>query len=550
MKNQIRVRKTLFFFALFLLGQYLYAQPQPNTAPINPEFTKYQEKNKSENLVNTSINGRSLGYIPSPVSYHYSTRKLYKKVTQFALVYDLRSLALVTPVKNQGTCGDCWAFASLGSVESNWLKNLKGAFDLSEQNLRTCVGFENGPCGKGNADMVAAYLTRFSGPVSESDDTYNEDSTATCHTNLPLFAYVAEYHHVSQDSTAVKQAILDYGAVTAGIYYTDASFNSGNNTYYYNGSESINHLVLLVGWNDNKITAGGTGAWIAKNSWGESWGENGFFYISYNDSTVLNENAYFPKTIWDSTFFVCGYEKLGAMSAYGWGNETGYGLTKFKTYTDQKIVSVGTIVNTAGINIDIEIFHNFSGGILSNSLGSLSGQTSTFPGYCTFNLTTPIIIAANDSFYVKVKYNTPGYNYPVPLEAKVTDYSNPTIVSGVNWVSYNGNTWTVLGSEFSRPYNLCIKYGATQNNLIGIKETDSSANYFIYPNPAQNVLTVEQKQKQTADILILNITGQIMIHKQTSQSKTRIDIGNFAKGIYIIKLTTENTLITKKIIKE
>ena len=91
------------------------------------------------------------------------------------------------------------------------------------------------------------------------------------------------------DNNAIKEAILKYGAVATKMYYS-TSYLKDDLNYYYNGIIGCNHAVCIVGWDDNysknnfKKTPQGNGAWIVKNSWGNSSGHGGYFYVSYYDT--------------------------------------------------------------------------------------------------------------------------------------------------------------------------------------------------------------------------------------------------------------------------
>ena len=141
-----------------------------------------------------------------------------------------------------------------------------------------------------------AYLSRGSGPIYDSDDPYTnmlpgqtQDDTVTG----PVQDYVREMLRLG--STAeIKTALMTYGAVATTIY-ADSGLDSDISSTYYNASDytycytgpsdtATNHAVTIVGWDDNKVTAGGTGAWLIKNSWGTSMENAGYFWLSYQDT--------------------------------------------------------------------------------------------------------------------------------------------------------------------------------------------------------------------------------------------------------------------------
>jgi C1A family cysteine protease len=528
----------LLVFQIFF--SYLKSQ---GLAPLNPEYIAYTGEYES---LKKSSQSNSGGFIPHSFVFNYDNLREQSETYDLEPIYDLRKKGWVTSVKNQGNCGACWAFATMAALESNWLKFKNVTYDLSEQHLRTCHGFEWTPCQGGGPHMSAAYFSRFQGPVTENSSVYNTNATASCFDNLPLFAYVADTRFISNDRNAVKKAILDYGGVTACFFWNDSLFNPDNNTYYFNGKNVTNHLILLAGWDDTKITKGGVGAWIVKNSYGSSWGEKGYFYIAYQDSKILTEISFFPTTVWNPTFSIFGYDKLGMTNSFGgWGDYTAFGLTVFKASAKQKVVSVGTYVNTANAKIDISIFHKFKNGKLTDTLSCYS-QTCNLPGYYTFNLKKSFIINRNDSFYVRVKYSTPKYDYPIPVEYP-NEKSNPVIFSNVNWIGHDGCTW--IPAE-SKNLNLCIKYAAVLLETNSVESMEKSGELSVYPNPVNDQLKIEYLQGRKLDISVFNIAGQLVLLKKLDTDVRDFDISHLSKGIYFVKLFDGEKYLTQKIVKE
>lgn len=118
---------------------------------------------------------------------------------------------------------------------------------------------------------------------------------------------------------------MDYGAVFSTICWNSVDFQDKNDTYRYTGSSSANHAITIVGWNDSfdrnrfKQVPSGDGAFIVKNSWGESWGDGGYFYISYYDTRFgYGENTVFTASEEDNFDYNYQYDPLG------WINEIGY----------------------------------------------------------------------------------------------------------------------------------------------------------------------------------------------------------------------------------
>ena len=132
---------------------------KPVLAPLNPEYLEYIEKYKDHNPVTVTSDGTvySLGLIPSSSTYKATIPSGFIP-TVLPSSYDLRNEGYVTPPKNQGSCGSCWAFATYGSIESYWLKTISETHDLSENNLIYGHGFIDDPCSGGKLQNVIDLL--------------------------------------------------------------------------------------------------------------------------------------------------------------------------------------------------------------------------------------------------------------------------------------------------------------------------------------------------------------------------------------------------------
>ena len=177
-------------------------------------------------------------------------------------------------------------------------------------------GFDRTWNGAGNREMSTAYLTRWSGPVLESDDPYSAVS-GTSPPGLSPAKHVQNVYFLPVRSSAtdndnIKNALTNTGAVQAVIFYNTSYYNAATFGFYNDGSligldpdqdsaSSTNHIITIVGWNDTYsgsdfgTAAPGDGAFIVKNSWGTGWGDSGYFYVSYYDLTIGTYCAYFHR---------------------------------------------------------------------------------------------------------------------------------------------------------------------------------------------------------------------------------------------------------------
>lgn len=194
-----------------------------------------------------------------------------------------------TPVKNQGQCGSCWAFATVGVVESV-IKIVDGIErDLSEQYLVSAG--THGSCSGGYA-AFSLFIDEIptgefeAGAVYEADFPYQAADVAL-NPPHPHHENLLSYHYVNGTVSEIKQAIHDYGPVYTSVcvgnafnYYSGGVFQTNESSTCNGGT---NHAVVLVGWNDN---LGNNGAWIMRNSWGSYWGESGYMQIGYGVSGI------------------------------------------------------------------------------------------------------------------------------------------------------------------------------------------------------------------------------------------------------------------------
>jgi C1A family cysteine protease len=464
--------RSIFITLIAITSYSLLTAQSDQRAPFSDEYIGYKAEPEKYS-----------GYIPHPFRVNYGKNEL-KSTFILPAAFDLRNVdgkSYVSSVKDQGTYGTCWAFAASASIESYWMMQGEEETALSVRNFANCHGFAWDPWQGGNSFIASAYVTRLNGPVYEWADPYSQMATKSCKSfgsDSVVPAYITQFYKANSKEL-IKTMIMKYGAVATSMSTDNFNthFNATTNTYYYNGTKPIDHGVTIVGWDDNKVVSGmsagsppGKGAWIIKNSWGKNWGQNGFFYISYYDKYAGREVSLYPgrmeKNEVDTLYL---YDKLGAITSHSIkdaeNTKVGYTLARYVAPRSQLINRAGTYVNTAGTILDIVIARGWDGTSLFDTVSVARNLVCRMPGYHSFAMNAPVDSGA---FFVMIRYETPGYNFPIPIETVEAGFANPAIESsGKQWISDNGIAWEDVGKNTTNNFDLCIRaYARNSNDVV------------------------------------------------------------------------------------
>ncbi|MBI5556560.1 MAG: protease inhibitor I42 family protein [Deltaproteobacteria bacterium] len=226
--------------------------------------------------------------LPAP-SAQQSDLSLAETLKSVPSSFDWRSSGGLTSIRDQGQCGSCWAFATVGVLEGA-IKIRSGIdTDLSEQFLVSC-NKDSWSCDGGwwahdyHQDTLGN-LQNLAGAVLETDMPYTQtDGTCRAIASHPYAINSWQQMSASPSVSQIKEAIYNYGPVSAAIcsgpalqQYTGGIFSTDESSVCSGG---VNHGIVLVGWNDTEQT------WILRNSWGTGWGESGYMRIRWNTSQV------------------------------------------------------------------------------------------------------------------------------------------------------------------------------------------------------------------------------------------------------------------------
>lgn len=232
--------------------------------------------------------------------------------------FDARTKGVITSVKNQHPFGICWAFGMASIMETSLLAGNRGSYDLSEEHLAyffanrendplnhtagdrnyNTQGYHNG----GNDTLASIFLTTWSGMTTEKSVPLPTDPNHIMDNSVEIpaskayetAAYLTDASFSDYSADRMKQLLYENDTVAVAIRMEDKYYNPDTAAYSWPEGGRINHVVTVVGWDDAykkenfKPECGvqSDGAWIVKNSWGAKWGEEGYFYLSYEDSSI------------------------------------------------------------------------------------------------------------------------------------------------------------------------------------------------------------------------------------------------------------------------
>jgi cathepsin H len=198
---------------------------------------------------------------------------------------DWRQKGVVTAVKNQGSCGSCWTFGTTGALESHWAIRTGQLLQLSEQQLVDCAGaFKNFGCNGGLPSQAFEYIRYAGGIQNETTYVYRgRDSTCKADPRLFVAKVGGEVNITEGVEPELFDAVTNVGPVAIAFQVASdfQSYKSGvyDSKVCKGGPLDVNHAVLAVGYNTD---SSGKPYWIIKNSWGTTWGQQGYFYMVRN----------------------------------------------------------------------------------------------------------------------------------------------------------------------------------------------------------------------------------------------------------------------------
>ena len=379
----------------------------------------------------------------------------------FPASYDLRDRGRVSHVGQQNHHGTCWIFAAIGSLESNLLPEY--SLDLSENHLANFQASRLSFEGRAPSNISTAYVARWEGPVLERDDPYPrpgdspEGLRAVRHVQEVLFL---PRRSGPKDNAAIKWAVMRYGGVDATMAYEHSDYNLATSAYYSRDTE-LDHHVGIVGWSDAYPasrflrTPPGPGAFLIKNSWGTTFGQRGYFWISYHDRSLGAQLAVFNGVESARNHdAIYQHDALGWSKSIGYKDRTGWFAARYTSGGDGSVTAASFYTQKPGASYEVRVAPSLAEIAAAPVAGS---GTVAVGGYHTVPLATPVPVTTGADFVVAVRLRTPGSLTPIPVEHP-TRLLSPRAAVARSFISRDGVTWTDLRKKSGyADSDVCLK---------------------------------------------------------------------------------------------
>ena len=380
--------------------------------------------------------------------------------------YDYRQEDRAPQVKNQGTLGTCWSFASLMALESTLLPFED--FEFSEDHMTRKNSFGLSQNDGGEYTMSLAYLLSWQGPVLEEDDPYGDGYSPD---GLKPVKHLQEVNVLKEkDYDGIKEAVFRYGGVQSSLYTSMQDYNSRSSyynrnlfSYCYLGEEKPNHDVVIVGWDDKypkenfDAQVPGDGAFLCINSWGEEFGENGYFYVSYYDVNIGVYNIVYTKVEEaDNYDHIYQTDLCGWIGQLGYGREDVYFANVYEAGEQESLAAAGFYATGKNSTYEIYVSRQVVDGESLNDRVPVASGSLDEAGYYTIPFEIPIELEDKERFAVIVRMVTPGAVHPAAIEYRSDENkANVDTTDGEGYISLHGDSWENV--EQTQNCNICLK---------------------------------------------------------------------------------------------
>lgn len=543
-------------------------------------FSSFAGSNIRHETVKITTNSERSKLTFKPV-FNLNKASVLKKGT-LPITYDSRSEGVVTSVKDQGDNGSCWAFSAIACAETSVLKENKelsaNTLDFSEaQHAYFTFSAVSDPLNMtgdkteikksnfldigGNPFFSTFSFSKWFGVTDEMVAPYGTvDKTDTINKKYAAGsnAFVLEnaIWYDSSDIDSVKQAVMNYGAVSVSYYYNEDYYNENTAAYYCNKSKDGNHQVTIVGWDDNfsvsnfgsaNMTGGflfktyrpsEKGAWLVKNSFGSDYGKNGYFWLSYYDKSLIRDIAC-AYDFQDADMYDYNYQYDGSISFNDYyADDQIYSANVFKANGTERLQAISYV----SIDDEADFYYNIY--LNPKSITNPTSGTAVYSsfrktnikgnGYFTVKLPKELQLYKDEKFAVVILSKRVGEkcyclcDYGGWLDNDYMVYSNTSSIKGQSLISQDGKTWEDLYDK--RSFENCrIKAFTSRGYVIPEK---------IYANVSKPVLTQGESAVITTKATPFSASNACSFVSSDPSVAAITSKGQIvAKGVGLVKIT-------------
>lgn len=517
--------------------------------------------------------------------------------------YDPRNEAGFPKVRNQGSLGSCWAHSAMAMTEMDLWKNESGNItselnDMSEfqtvyfmnhdwkdpldlcsgDNFRGIAGGSTTKLpdtwytGGGNTAFTKFMLMDWVGSVSETEHTdtaysilQEKQKDAFLSDDYAIKKDIAHIQDVyvinTKDQDVIKQMVAEHGAVGISYYHsgqttgTDGTssstyYNAGTHAYYSTITGMTNHAVVIVGWDDDfSVESFNTkpeakGAWLVKNSWGSSWGDGGYFWLSYKEKS-LDATAYAFRAAarGSADYYDHNYQYDGGISTLFGRYDKRPEVQEANIFTAQndEILKAAAIYTYENHDYTIDVYKDLTdkSNPLSGTLVQSVSGTQFYQGYHTVELPSDIKLNRNETFSIVVtlKNRTQGEDAKFALDSRYLPaggwiYSQVEAKPGESFVrpvtGDQNRKWDDLALE-SSPANLRIKAYTVD------ADTERTGLYldqqYTKPASASDVCIYAGGDKNNKNYTLYTDIAASFLYSIDSKGRTKKSAGKVVAGI-------------------
>jgi C1A family cysteine protease len=482
------IKYVLPVFVLFLSGCFDGGDESSANVTETQKMAEKIQESLSDDFIAWQQNGGDSGeLIPSPIAVEVSdtatqARTSHSLATR-AIPTSFSLKSFMSPVKNQGSCGISWAFATFGAIEGSYAQG--SVLDLSEDHLKHLNGYDTiqnyGACSGGNIWKSLGYLSNYKGAVDEINDIYavssQSDYCLTCKAShyIDNAVFIPARSSIS-DNDVIKSTLYEQKKplyATMQIAFGDSYDEATHSFYQSQINAKANHSVVIVGWDDGYEAQGEKGAFIVKNSWGSGVGDAGYYYVPYADQSIGFESLVYFEDVEDTLYpfdTLYSYDELGATAAMRIDSSTVEMSNVYKAQNVETLVGASFFVLDSGSDVEVEVHQVISQDpLVTQKIGPTRySESDKLRGFYTVAFALDVEVQKDDLFAIVVRLSHTNTTMSLPVEAQLDYYASAVSASSMQSYYRLNDDWqdlTAVRSDLNFPIKVMSQIKDTAEDV-------------------------------------------------------------------------------------